>query len=204
MTHSELETTTNETFVLRALDKALKVQAPLAAAHVARLRRKSPGSSPQEILRRLNNEFRASTVTTGAGVGAAAVAPEVGTGVAISLSGGEFVTFLGATALYVLARGEVHGIRTADVERQRLLVTAILLGQSANRAIPVVAERTGQHWAKAVVKSIPMSSIRIGAVIGGTVNGFISQGIIRASNAALGPIPASWDVPDADDDIIDV
>ncbi len=234
MTNSELETTTNETFILRALDKALKVQAPLAAAHVARLRRKSPGSSPPEILRRLNNEFRASTVTTGAGVGAAAAAPGVGTGVAISLSGGEFVTFLGATALYVLARGEVHGIRTADVERQRLLVTAILLGQSANRAIPVVAERTGQHWAKAVVKSIPMSSVRqvnrvlgrsfvtkygskqgiivlgkvapfgIGAVIGGTVNGVISQGIIRASNAAFGPIPSSWDGSVADDDVIDV
>lgn len=57
MANSELETTTNETFVLRALDKALKVQAPLAAAHVARLRRKSPGSSPQEILRRLNAHF---------------------------------------------------------------------------------------------------------------------------------------------------
>jgi len=234
MTNGELETTTNETFVLRALDKALRVQAPLAAAHVARLRRKNPGSSPQEILRRLNNEFRASTVTTGAGVGAAAAAPGVGTGIALSLSGGEFVTFLGATALYVLARGEVHGIQTADVERQRLLVTAILLGQSAQRAIPVVAQRTGQHWAKAVVKSIPMSSIRqvnrvlgrsfvtkygskqgiivlgrvapfgIGAVIGGTVNGFISQGIIRASNVAFGPLPASWDVPAADGDIIDV
>jgi hypothetical protein len=71
MTNGELETTTNETFVLRALDKALRVQAPLAAAHVARLRRKNPGSSPQEILRRLNNEFWASTVTTGVGAAAA-------------------------------------------------------------------------------------------------------------------------------------
>ena len=206
----------------------------MAAAHLARLRRKSPASSPQEILRRLNNEFRASTVTTGAGVGAAAAAPGVGTGVALSLSGGEFVTFLGASTHYVLARGEVHGIRTTDVERQRLLVTAILLGQSANRAIPVVAKRTGQHWAKAVVKSISKSSILklnrvlgrsfvtkygskqgiivsgkvipfgIGVVIGGTVNGFISQGIIRASNVAFGPLPASWDVPAADGDIIDV
>lgn len=148
----------------------------------------------------------------------------VGTGVALSLSGGEFVTFLGATALYVLARSEVHGIRTTDVERQRLLLTAILLGQSASRAIPMVAERTGPHWAKAVVTKIPMRSIRqlnrvlgrnfvtkygskqgivvlgkvvpfgIGAVIGGTVNGFVSQGIIRASNAAFGPASSSWDV----------
>jgi len=67
MTNGELETTTNETFVLRALDKALRVEAPLAAAHVARLRRKSPRSSPQEILRRLNNEFRAGNVIRTAG-----------------------------------------------------------------------------------------------------------------------------------------
>lgn len=92
MTNGELEPTTNQTFALRALDKALKVQAPLAVAHVARLRRKYPASSPQEILRRLNKEFRTSTVTTG--VGAAAAAPGVGTGVALSLSGGEFVTLM--------------------------------------------------------------------------------------------------------------
>ena len=113
-------------------------------------------------------------------------------------------------------------------------MTAVLLGDGASRAISTVAERTGQHWAKAVVKSIPKSSILklnrvlgrnfvtrygtrqgvvvlgklipfgIGAVIGGTVNGFVSQGIIRASNVAFGPLPASWDVPAADGDIIDV
>lgn len=171
---------------------------------------------------------------TGGGVGAAATAPGVGTGVALSLSGPEFVAFLGASTHYVLARSEIHGIRTVDIERQRLLVTAVLLDDGASRVISTVAERTGKHWAKAVVKSIPKSSIQkvnrvlgrnfvtrygtrqgvvvlgklipfgIGAVIGGTVNGVISQGIIRASNTAFGPIPASWDVPDADNDVIDV
>jgi hypothetical protein len=229
MTNDGLTPAANPTFVLRALEKALTLQAPLARAHVARLRRKSPEASPQEILRRLNRDFRTGTVSTGAGVGAAAAAPAVGTGVAISLAGGEFVTFLGASVLYVLARSEVYGMRTSDVERQRFLVTAVLLGESASSAIPTVAERTGKHWARAVIRTIPRESIvkvnkvlgrnfvtkygtkqgvivlgkvvpfGIGALIGGTMNGLVSHGIIRSSDRAFGPVPTFWGPIDTDE-----
>lgn len=229
MANDGLTPAANSTFVLRALEKALSLQAPLAQAHVARLRRKSPEASPKEILRRLNTEFRTSTVSTGAGVGAAAAAPVVGTGVAISLAGGEFVTFLGASAFYVLARSEVYGMRVTDVERQRFLVTAVLLGHNMSSTIPTVAERTGKHWAKLVIKRIPRESIvrinkvlgrnfvtkygtrqgvivlgrvvpfGVGAFIGGAANGLVSHGIIRSSNVAFGPVPTSWGPVETDE-----
>jgi len=210
--------------VLALLDKALALQAPLTARHIARLRRNHPEATPRQIVRRLNSELRASTISTGVGVGAAAAAPGVGTGVALALSGTEAVAFLNATVLYILARGEVQGITIEDVERRRTLVMAIMLGDAGAKGVSKVAERTGQHWARQLVRGIPMAKIDavnkvlgrhfvtkygtkqgivvlgkvvpfgIGAVIGGTANGIFSQGIITASNRAFGAAAQSWNV----------
>jgi hypothetical protein len=212
--------------VLALLDKALALQAPLTERHIARLRRNRPEASPRQIVGRLNTELRAATISAGVGVGAAAAAPGVGTGVALALSGTETVAFLNATALYVLARGEVQGIKIGDVERRRTLVMAIMLGDAGAKGVGKVAGRTGQHWARQLVKGIPMAKIDavnkvlgrhfvtkygtkqgivvlgrvvpfgIGAVIGGAANGIFSQGIITASNRAFGAASESWDVGD--------
>lgn len=211
---------------LALLDKALVLQAPLVENHVARLRRLHPCADPTELLRRLNGEFRVATISMGAGVGAAAAAPAVGTAAAIALSGGEALAFMNATALYVLSRAEIHGVRLEDIERRRTLVMAVMLGETGAKSVEKVAERTGQHWARALVKSIPQSRILavnrvlgknfvtkygtkqcivvlgrvipfgIGMVIGGVANGALGQGIIAASNRAFGAPPAEWDVPD--------
>lgn len=206
---------------LALLDKALALQAPLTEDHIARLRRKRPGATPREIVGRLNVELRAATISAGVGVGAVAAAPSVGTGVALALSGAETVAFLDATVLYILARGEVQGITIQDIERRRLLVMAIMLGDAGAKGVGKVAERTGQHWARQLVQGIPYSKILavnkvlgknfvtkygtkqgivvlgrvipfgIGAVIGGTANAIFSQGIITASNGAFGAPPQS-------------
>jgi len=208
---------------LALLDKALALQAPITERYVSQLRRHRPDASPDQIIRRLNADFRATTITGGVGVGAAAAAPAVGTGVALAISGGEAVVFLNATVLYILARAEVHGITVEDIERRRTLVMAIILGDLGAKGVGKVAERTGQHWARQVVSSIPMSRIHavnkvlgknfvtkygtkqgivvlgkvvpfgIGAVIGGVANGLFSQGVITASHLAFGPPPASWE-----------
>ena len=208
---------------LALFDKALALQAPLTAHHIARLRRNRPEATPREIVGRLNAELRAATISTGVGVGAVAAAPAVGTGVALALSGAEAVAFLNATVLYILARGEVQGITIEDVERRRTLVMAVMLGGEGARAVGKVAERTGQHWARQLVRGIPRSKILavnkvlgknfvtkygtkqgilvlgrvipfgIGAVIGGTANAILSQGIITASNRAFGAPSQSWE-----------
>lgn len=210
--------------VLSLLDRVLEVQAPLAERHVARLRRNRPEATPRQIVSRLNAELRAATISAGAGVGAAAAAPGVGTGVALALSGTEVVAFLNATVLYILARGEVQGIKTEDIERRRTLVMAVMLGDAGAKGIGKVAERTGQHWARHVVRGIPQANISavnkvlgryfvtkygtkkgiivlgrvvpfgIGAAIGGAANGLFSQGIIVASHRAFGAPSQSWEV----------
>jgi len=208
---------------LAMLDKALALQAPLTEKHIARLRQNRPDATPKEIVGRLNAELRAATISAGVGVGAAAAAPAVGTGVALALSGAEAVAFLNANVLYILARGEVQGITTKDIERRRTLVMAVMLGDAGAKGVGKVAERTGKHWARQVVRSIPYEKILaankvlgknfvtkygtkqgilvlgrvipfgIGAAIGGTANAIFSQGMITASNRAFGAPLESWE-----------
>lgn len=208
--------------VLALLDKALSLQAPLVGRHIARLRRTRPDAPPSVIVKRLDGEFRAATISAGAGVGAAAAAPGVGTAVALALSGGEALAFLNATALYVLSRAEVQGVPLQDIERRRTLVMAVMLGEAGAKSVQQVRERTGQHWARQLVKSIPATKLTainkvlgrhfivkygtkqgivvlgrvvpfgIGAAIGGVSNAVFSQGIIKAGNVAFGPAPEMW------------
>jgi hypothetical protein len=209
--------------VLALLDRAIEFQTPLTERHIARLRRNRPEATPRQIVSRLNAELRAATISSGAGVGAAAAAPGVGTGAALALSGAEAVAFLNATVLYILARAEVQGIKVDDIERRRTLVMAVMLGDAGAKGISKVAERTGQHWARHVVKGIPQANINavnkvlgryfvtkygtkkgiivlgrivpfgIGALIGGTANGFFSHGIIVASTRAFGAPSQVWE-----------
>jgi hypothetical protein len=223
MSAEVVSSSSNPSVTLAILDKALALQAPLTEHHIARLRRNRPEATPREIVGRLNVELRAATISAGVGVGAVAAAPTVGTGVALALSGAEAVAFLNATVLYILARGEVQGITIEDVERRRTLVMAVMLGDAGAKGVGKVAQRTGQHWARQLVRGIPASKILavnkvlgrnfvtkygtkqgilvlgrvipfgIGAVIGGTANAIFSQGIIRASKHAFGAPSSSWE-----------
>ena len=221
---AEAESSPSEpSLTLALLDKALALQTPLTERHIARLRRKRPEATPRQIVGRLNAELRAATISAGVGVGAAAAAPGVGTGAALAISGAEALAFLNATVLYILARGEVQGITIQDVERRRTLVMAVMLGDAGAKGIGAVAERTGRHWARQLVRGIPIAKIDavnkvlgrhfvtkygtkqgiivlgkvipfgIGAVIGGTANAIFSQGIITASNRAFGAPFQSWE-----------
>jgi hypothetical protein len=212
-----------QSLTLALLDRALALQTPLAEHHIDRLRRNRPDATPRQIVGRLNAEFRAATISAGVGVGAVAAAPRVDRRLALALSGGETVAFLNATVLYILARAEVQGIKIEDIERRRTLVMAVMLGDAGASGVGRVAERTGKHWARQLVGSIPRARIDavnkvlghnfvtkygtkegilvlgrvvpfgIGAVIGGTANAFFGQGIITASNRAFGPASQSWE-----------
>jgi hypothetical protein len=205
------------------LEKSLSLQAALVSRHIGRIRRRHPDADPATVTKRLNAEFRAATISAGAGVGAAAAAPGVGTAAALALSGGETIGFLNATTLYILSRADLHGIPLQDVDRRRTLVMAVMLGDAGAASVQRVAQRTGQHWAKQLVKNIPQANILalnkilgrhfvtkygtkqgivvlgrvvpfgIGAVIGGAFNAAFSQGIIKAADKAFGDVPESWD-----------
>ena len=70
---------------------------------------------------------------------------------AVALNIAEVSAFLDASACFVLAVAEVHGVRVDDLERRRTLVTAILLGNSGATFFQKAAGRTGPHWGRAIV-----------------------------------------------------
>lgn len=205
-----------------ALDKALRVHRSAVEKNVARARRRRPDATPAEVIRSLERMYRSALAGTGAAVGAVAAVPAVGTGTALALSGGEVLSSLELSTLFVLSLAEIHGVPVDELERRRTLVMGILIGGSGVDTIPKIAERTGQHWAKQIVAKVPASTLTqinkvlgknfvtkygtkqgiivlgrvvpfgIGAVIGGGANLVLAETAIRASRRAFGPPPESW------------
>lgn len=149
------------------LNRALEVQQPAAIAYVERLRRVHPSSTPTDLVKILNGWYLTGVTTTGAGAGAAAFVPNgwLQTGAAVLDLG----SFLEASVFYTLARAEIYGLHPEDIERRRLLVLAVLVGDGTAKSIlGPVFERSIPHWGKLIVNAIPMT-------------------VIDAANKVLGP-----------------
>jgi hypothetical protein len=203
----------------RGFEKALMAQQSLAVASVARLRRVHPGMSPREQLRYLDRAFLIAVTTSGGAAGATAVVP--GAGIPGALV--DVAAFTEASVLYVLSCAEVHGLDSEDLERRRLLVLTVLIGDSATRALKTAVGRTGPHWARRIVTAIPMTTINrlnkllgprfitkygtkqgllvlskqvplgIGVLLGGAGNHMIGRGVIASARKVFGDPPDSWD-----------
>lgn len=151
---------TTEDVLVGMVNAALNAQASPAAAYVRRMRDKNPSLTPAGILKKLELQLLATTTGTGALLGASAAAPGVGKAATAALNLGESVVTMPAAVFYILAVAEVHQIPPADIEHRRKLALAILLGQGAETAIPKVAKRTGQHWTRKTLKTIPGSALK--------------------------------------------
>src|SRR3984893_6718849 len=130
------------------LERGARVQAPAVEAYVQRLRRASPDASPAEVITKLEKRYLAAVMASGAGVGSAAAFPGIGTIAALSAVAGETVVFLEATALFVLAVAEVHGIPAGHREHRRALVLSVLVGDDSKSAVRdlVGPGRTNGGW----------------------------------------------------------
>lgn len=115
--------------VARVLDRVLAVQRPLVLAHLRRVRARHPEASPAELVRLLERHYLVTVMAGGAGVGAAAAIPAVGTAAALAISTAETIGFIEATALFAHSVAEVHGIVLEDRERAQALVLALMLGE---------------------------------------------------------------------------
>ena len=72
----------------------------------------------------------------------------------------ELATFLEASVLYPPSVAELHEVHAEDVERRRLLVISVLLGEAVvKKAVEPILGRSAPYWGRAIVNSIPMSSI---------------------------------------------
>ena len=139
--------TTN--IVQRTFQKALLSQQSVALRNLERLRRVHPDKSPQEMLTYVNKWYLGAVSASGAGAGAAAAVPNgFGQAAAAAL---DFAGFLEASVLYVYTAAELSGVHPEDLESKRLLVSAVLLGQSATGVLEKVIGKVAPHWGKILV-----------------------------------------------------
>lgn len=143
------------------IERGARVQGPAVKAYVERLREHNPGATPADIVKKLDKQYMAAVMASGAAVGSAAAFPGIGTLVAMSAVAGETVVFLEATAVYVLAVAEVHGIPAEHRERRRALVLAVLVGDDSKHAIAdlVGARRTSGAWLSDGAASLPLPAV---------------------------------------------
>lgn len=143
------------------LESSTRLQAPAVRAYVARLRKSRPEATPAEIVTSLEKHYLAAVMASGAAVGSAAAFPGIGTLAALSAVAGETVVFLEATAAFVLAVADVHGIPVEDRERRRTLVLSVLVGEEGKGAVKDLLGpgRTSGAWlAEAELLPLPVVS----------------------------------------------
>jgi hypothetical protein len=202
-----------------ALDKALAIQRPVVLAYLDRVRKKRPGATSAEVIEKLERRYLAAVVGIGGASGAAAAVPGVGTGAAIATGAAEIAGFVSATAMYVLAVAEVHGVPVSDPEVRRALVLAVLLGEGATIALEGAAGHA--HWAQVIGRTTSREKIAgvnsrlahlvvtrfgarqgallvgralplgIGAGIGAAGNAALARTAITSARRAFGPAPAT-------------
>ncbi|MDQ6849004.1 MAG: hypothetical protein M3070_03290 [Actinomycetota bacterium] len=136
-----------------ALDKALSIQRPVVQAYLNRVRAKHPGDSPADVIDQLERRYRASVIGLGAASGSAAAVPGIGTVTSVAAGAAEITAFVSATAMYVLALAELHGIPVSDPDVRRAMVLAVLVGEGDALAIESLAGGAGEgtkHWAQVI------------------------------------------------------
>ncbi len=143
------------------IERGARVQGPAVKAYVERLREHHPTATPADIIEKLDKQYLAAVIASGAAVGSAAAFPGIGTLVAMSAVAGETVVFLEATAVYVLAVAEVHGIPAEHRERRRTLVLAVLVGDDSKHAVADLLGpgRTSGAWLADGAASLPLPAV---------------------------------------------
>jgi hypothetical protein len=152
-------------FVVRVLDRVIRIQRPAVVAHIRSVRLRHPDATPDEIVRILERRYLAAVTTGGAAVGATAVVPGIGTAVTLGLSGAETVGFLETTALFAQSLAEVRGIALDSPDRARALVLTMMLGEEGVNLVRQLASQAAGngslsgYWGELVTKSLPRATV---------------------------------------------
>lgn len=204
-----------------ALDKALRIQRPMVLSYLARVRSKQPDATPAQVIEQLEGLYRTAVIGIGGASGAAAAVPGVGTAAAFASGAAEIAAFVSATAMYVLAVAEIHGLPVSDPDLRRALVVSVLVGEGATAAIEGAAGHA-PHWAQVIGRSTSREKITginghlsrmlltrfgarqgallfgralplgIGAGIGAAGNAALARMAIKTARRAFGPAPATF------------
>jgi hypothetical protein len=178
---------------VRGFDRLLTTQRPAVLANVRNLRRRHPDASPAEIIRILERHFLIAVTAGGAGVGASAVIPGVGTGIGLALTGVETAVFLEASALFAQSVTEIHGIAVTDPDRARTIVMAMMLGTSgADLVRQLAAQATGQavprsrFWGDVIGRNVPQAFM--GPIADRVKRAFMARFARNTTTGAIGRI----------------
>ncbi|MFC0674092.1 hypothetical protein [Brachybacterium hainanense] len=131
---------------LKMIDAALKVQTPVAAAYVARLRAKHPEATDDELIASVCRKFSLLMTATGAGIGGVAALPGLGTAAAVGLTIGEGASFAEACAFLTLAVADIRGIDMKDRDTRRMVMFGVLSGDKGTRIIAKTLGKQGMQW----------------------------------------------------------
>ena len=149
-------------WLMRTLDRVIDAQRPLVVNHLREVRRKNPQLSPEQLIARLEKQYLAAVSTSGAAVGATAVAPGVGTAASLGLTVAETVAFLEASAFFAQAVTEVHGLHVRDPERSKALVMSLMLGSEGSSLVRRVTEQSlgrgaanDAFWGQLITTTLP-------------------------------------------------
>jgi hypothetical protein len=143
------------------IERSSRIQGPLAASYVDRLRRANPEATPSVIVTKLEKRYVGAVTASGAAVGSAALVPGIGTLAAWSAAAGETAVFLEATAFYALAIAAVHGVPAENRELRRALVLSVLVGDDSKHAVADLlgpGRRSGA-WLSEGAASLPMPAL---------------------------------------------
>lgn len=145
----------------QVIERSSRIQGPAAEAYVSRLRNAHPSSTPADVLARLQTRYVGMVTASGMAVGAAATIPGIGTLSALSAAAAETVTFLEATAFFVLAVAVVYDVPAEHRERRRALVLSVLVGDNSKDAVAQLfgPTRTNGGWISESVAAVPLSSM---------------------------------------------
>lgn len=201
-----------------AVNRAIAVQDPAVERLASRVGYADAAVSPADAVRALDKHYRTTVVSLGAAGGGAAMIPGVG----IVANIGEISAYLEATMLYSLTLARIHGVGVKDIDRRRMLLYTMLLGDAGAEAVERAAARLGKHWGKRLATAVPLEAVKaankilghnfitkwgtkqgflvlgrdipfgIGVGVGAGGNWLLARGTIRAGRSVFGPPPENW------------
>lgn len=111
---------------VRALGTVIRNREPAIRERVERLRDENPGLSPEALSKKLIRRTRARVATTGAASGAAAIAPGIGTIVALGTVTGQGLFAMEQEAELVLGIAMIHGKELSGSDERLLEALAVI------------------------------------------------------------------------------
>jgi len=178
---------------VRGFDRLLTTQRPVVLAHVRSIRRRNPDATPAQVIRILERRYLAAVTAGGAGVGATAVIPGVGTGISLALSGVETAGFLETSALFAQSITEIHGIAVTDPDRARTIVMAMMLGTSGSDLVKnLAAQMAGEEvtrtkfWGTVIGRNVPQAFM--GKIADRVKKSFIQRFARNTASGAIGRV----------------